>query len=77
MCYADGVQVLSRQVRSMIDKARNVSEAFKIVFTPKSSTYQSGVFVDGRWQQQPRLERLEDVTHHFQRQRSTAACRRG
>lgn len=69
---ADGVQVFRIKLEAAIDK-RDVTflRRFKIVFTPKASTYQSGmVFKLMIGRRNSHGSGLEDVTRYFQRQRS-------
>nr|DAM83151.1 MAG TPA: hypothetical protein [Caudoviricetes sp.] len=70
---ADGVQVFRVKLEAAIDKSdATFLRRFKIVFTPKSSTYQSGMvfkLVVGR--RNSHGSGLENVTHYFQRQRSS------
>lgn len=69
---ADGVQIFRVKLETAIDKSdATFLRRFKIVFTPKSSTYQSGmVFKLMVGRRSSHGSRLEDVTYHFQRQRS-------
>ena len=70
---ADGVRVFRVKLEAAIDKRdATFLRRFKIVFTPKSSTYQSGVvfkLMVGR--RSSHGSRLEDVTLYFQRQRNS------
>lgn len=70
---ADGVQVFRVKLEAAIDKSdATFLRRFKIVFTPKSSTYQSGmVFKLMVGRRNSHGSGLEDVTHYFQRQRSS------
>ena len=69
---ADGVQVFRIKLEAAIDKRdATFLRRFKIVFTPKASTYQSGVvfkLMVGR--RSSHGSGLEDVTRYFQRRRS-------
>ena len=69
---ADGVQVFRIKLEAAIDKRdATFLRRFKIVFTPKASTYQSGVvfkLMVGR--RSNHGSGLEDVTRYFQRRRS-------
>lgn len=69
---ADGVQVFRVKLETAIDKSdATFLRRFKIVFTPKSSTYQSGmVFKLMVGRRSSHGSGLEDVTLYFQRQRS-------
>ena len=69
---ADGVQVFRVKSEAAIDKRdATFLRRFKIVFTPKSSTYQSGmVFKLMVGRRSSHGSGLEDVTLYFQRQRS-------
>ena len=69
---ADGVQVFRVKLEAAIDKRDATSlRRFKIVFTPKASTYQSGmVFKLMVGRRSSHGSGLEDVTLYFQRQRS-------
>lgn len=69
---ADGVQVFRIKLEAAIDR-RDVTflRRFKIVFTPKASTYQSGmVFKLMVGRRNSHGSGLEDVTRYFQRRRS-------
>lgn len=68
----DGVQVFRVKLEAAIDKHdATFLRRFKIVFTPKASTYQSGmVFKLMIGRRNSYGSGLEDVTHYFQRQRS-------
>lgn len=70
---ADGVQVFRVKLEAAIDKHdATFLRRFKIVFTPKASTYQSGmVFKLMVGRRSNHGSRLEDVTRYFQRQRSS------
>lgn len=70
---ADGVQVFRVKLEAAIDKRdATFLRRFKIVFTPKSSTYRSGmVFKLMVGRRSNHGSRLEDVTRYFQRQRSS------
>lgn len=69
---ADGVQVFRIKLEAAIDKRdATFLRRFKIVFTPKASTYQSGmVFKLMVGRRSSHGSGLEDVTHYFQRRRS-------
>ena len=69
---ADGVQVFRIKLEAAIDKRdATFLRRFKIVFTPKASTYQSGmVFKLMIGRRNSHGSGLEDVTLYFQRQRS-------
>lgn len=69
---ADGVQVFRVKLEAAIDKHdATFLRRFKIVFTPKASTYQSGmVFKLMIGRRNSHGSGLEDVTRYFQRQRS-------
>lgn len=69
---ADGVQVFRVKLEAAIDKRdATFLRRFKIVFTSKSSTYQSGmVFKLMVGRHSSHGSGLEDVTLYFQRQRS-------
>ena len=69
---ADGVQVFRVKLETAIDKSdATFLRRFKIVFTPKASTYQSGmVFKLMVGRHSSHGSGLEDVTRYFQRQRS-------
>lgn len=69
---ADSVQVFRVKLETAIDKSdATFLRRFKIVFTPKSSTYQSGmVFKLMVGRRSNHGSGLEDVTHYFQRRRS-------
>lgn len=69
---ADGVQVFRIKLEAAIDKRdATFLKQFKIVFTPKASTYQSGmVFKLMIGRRNSHGSGLEDVTRYFQRQRS-------
>ena len=69
---ADGVQVFRVKLEATIDK-RNATllRRFRIIFTPKSSIYQTGmVFKLMVGRRSNHGSGLEDVTHYFQRRRS-------
>lgn len=70
---ADGVQVFRVKLEAAIDKSdATFLRRFKIVFTPKSSTYQSGmVFKLMVGRRSSHGSELEDVTRYFQRQRNS------
>ena len=70
---ADGVRVFRVKLEAAIDKRdATFLRRFKIVFTPKSSTYQSGmVFKLMVGRRSSHGSRLEDVTRYFQRQRNS------
>lgn len=70
---ADGVQVFRVKLEAAIDKRdATFLRRFKIVFTPKASTYQSGmVFKLMVGRRSNHGSRLEDVTRYFQRRRSS------
>lgn len=72
---ADGVQVFRVKLEAAIDKSdATFLRRFKIVFTPKSSTYQSGmVFKLMVGRRSSHGSGLEDVTRYFQRQRSVGS----
>lgn len=72
---ADGVQVFRVKLEAAIDKSdATFLRRFKIVFTPKFSTYQSGmVFKLMVGRRNSHGSGLEDVTHYFQRQRSSGS----
>lgn len=69
---ADGVQVFRVKLEAAIDKRdATFLRRFKIVFTPKASTYQSGmVFKLMVGRRSSHGSGLEDVTRYFQRRRS-------
>lgn len=69
---ADSVQVFRVKLETAIDKRdATFLRRFKIVFTPKASTYQSGmVFKLMVGRRSNHGSGLEDVTRYFQRQRS-------
>lgn len=69
----DGVQVFRVKLEAAIDKSdATFLRRFKIVFTPKSSTYQSGmVFKLMVGRRNSHGSGLENVTRYFQRQRSS------
>ena len=69
---ADGVRVFRVRLEAAIDKRdATFLRRFKIVFTPKASTYQSGmVFKLMVGRRNSHGSRLEDVTRYFQRRRS-------
>ncbi len=69
---ADGVRVFRVRLEAAIDKRdATFLRRFKIVFTPKASTYQSGmVFKLMVGRRNSHGSGLEDVTRYFQRQRS-------
>ena len=69
---ADSVQVFRVKLETAIDKSdATFLRRFKIVFTPKASTYQSGmVFKLMVGRRSSHGSGLEDVTLYFQRQRS-------
>lgn len=69
---ADGVQVFRIKLEAAIDKRdATFLRRFKIVFTPKASTYQSGmVFKLMVGRRNSHGSGLEDVTRYFQRRRS-------
>jgi len=71
---ADGVQVFRVKLEAAIDKSdATFLRRFKIVFTPKSSTYQSGmVFKLMVGRRSSHGSGLEDVTRYFQRRRSSS-----
>lgn len=68
----DGVQVFRIKLEAAIDKRdATFLRQFKVVFTPKASTYQSGmVFKLMIGRRNSHGSGLEDVTRYFQRQRS-------
>lgn len=70
---ADGVQVFRVKLEAAIDKHdATFLRRFKIVFTPKSSTYRSGmVFKLMVGRRSSHGSGLEDVTRYFQRQRNS------
>ena len=70
---ADGVQVFRIKLEAAIDKRdATFLRRFKIVFTPKNSTYQSGmVFKLMIGRHNSHGSGLEDVTRYFQRRRSS------
>ncbi len=70
---ADGVQVFRVKLEAAIDKRdATFLRRFKIVFTPKASTYQSGmVFKLMVGRRSSHGSGLEDVTRYFQRRRSS------
>ena len=70
---ADGVQVFRVKSEAAIDKRdATFLRRFKIVFTPKASTYQSGmVFKLMVGRRSSHGSGLEDVTRYFQRRRSS------
>lgn len=70
---ADGVRVFRVKLEAAIDKSdATFLRRFKIVFTPKSSTYQSGmVFKLMVGRRSSHGSGLEDVTRYFQRRRSS------
>lgn len=70
---ADGVQVFRVKLEAAIDKRdATFLRRFKIVFTPKASTHQSGmVFKLMVGRRSNHGSRLEDVTRYFQRRRSS------
>ena len=69
---ADGVQVFRIKLEATIDKRdATFLRRFRIIFTPKSSIYQSGMIFKlmvGR--RSNHGSGLEDVTRYFQRRRS-------
>ena len=69
---ADGVQIFRVKSEVTIDKRdATFLRRFKIVFTPKASTYQSGmVFKLMVGRRSNHGSGLEDVTRYFQRRRS-------
>lgn len=69
---ADGVQVFRIKLEAAIDKRdATFLRRFKIVFTPKANTYQSGmVFKLMVGRRSSHGSGLEDVTRYFQRRRS-------
>ena len=69
---ADGVRVFRVRLEAAIDKRdATFLRRFKIVFTPKASTYQSGmVFKLMVGRRNSHGSGLEDVTRYFQRRRS-------
>lgn len=69
---ADGVQVFRVKLEAAIDKRdATFLRRFEIVFTPKASTYQSGmVFKLMVGRRSIHGSGLEDVTRYFQRQRT-------
>nr|DAQ53578.1 MAG TPA: hypothetical protein [Caudoviricetes sp.] len=71
---ADGVQVFRVKLEAAIDKRdATFLRRFKIVFTPKASTYQSGmVFKLMIGRRNSHGSGLEDVTRYFQRRRSNS-----
>ena len=70
---ADGVRVFRIKLEVAIDKRDTTFlRRFRIVFTPKASTYQSGmVFKLMVGRRSSHGSRLEDVTRYFQRQRNS------
>ena len=70
---ADGVQVFRVKLEVTIDKRdATLLRRFRIVFTPKASTYQSGmVFKLMVGRRNSHGSGLEDVTRYFQRRRSS------
>ena len=71
---ADGVRVFRVKLEAAIDKRdATFLRRFKIVFTPKFSTYQSGmVFKLMVGRRSSHGSGLEDVTRYFQRRRSNS-----
>ena len=69
---ADGVQVFRVKLEVTIDKRdATLLRRFRIVFTPKANTYQSGmVFKLMIGRRNSHGSGLEDVTRYFQRRRS-------
>lgn len=69
---ADGVQIFRVKSEVTIDKRdATFLRRFRIVFTPKASTYQSGmVFKLMVGRRSNHGSGLKDVTHYFQRRRS-------
>lgn len=69
---ADGVQVFRAKLEATIDKRdATFLRRFKIVFTPKSGIYQTGmVFKLMVGRRRNHGSELEDVTRFFQRRRS-------
>lgn len=72
---ADSVQVFRVKLETAIDKSdATFLRRFKIVFTPKSSAYQSGmVFKLMVGRRSSHGSGLEDVTRYFQRRRSNGS----
>jgi hypothetical protein len=70
---ADGVQIFRVKLEATIDKRdATFLRRFRIVFTPKASTYQSGmVFKLMVGRRSNHGSGLESVTEYFQRQRSS------
>lgn len=70
---ADGMQIFRVKSEATIDKRdATFLRRFRIVFTPKASTYRSGmVFKLMVGRRSNHGSRLEDVTRYFQRQRSS------